>query len=98
MSGVIISNWEQENTDHYALPISGCIKNSLSVGCFLFSKRTPICVGTQICREPDAVVPHVRFYEGGCLGDWTALLTLDPGNDYSYRDLNNYFLTKITIH
>ncbi|WP_208612651.1 hypothetical protein, partial [Xenorhabdus vietnamensis] len=32
-------------------------------------------MGTRICREPDAVVPHVRFCGGGCLGDRTALLT-----------------------
>ncbi|CEK25100.1 protein of unknown function [Xenorhabdus nematophila AN6/1] len=38
-------------------------------------------LGTLICREPDAVVPHVRFCGGGCLGDRTDLLT-PPQNGF----------------
>lgn len=38
-----------------------CLKNSFSVGAFPNSKRTPICVGTLICRELDAAVSQVLF-------------------------------------
>lgn len=41
MFGVIILNRVQGSTDHYALSISDRTKNSLSVGYFPFSKRTP---------------------------------------------------------
>lgn len=41
MSSVIILSWVQGSTDHYAVSISNRTKNSLSVGYFPFSKRTP---------------------------------------------------------
>lgn len=61
MSGVIILSWVQGSTDHYALSISNRTKNSLGVGYFPFSKRTPDSA-TEVCG-PDLTVmrPPVAF-------------------------------------
>ncbi len=48
MSGVIILSWVQGSTDHYAVSISNRTTNSLSVGCFPFSKRT-LCTAVIFC-------------------------------------------------
>ena len=36
------------------------------------------CRGAPIYREPDAIVPHVRFCGGGGRSDLAALLTKNP--------------------
>lgn len=54
MSGVIILNWVQGSTDHYAVSISNRTKNSLSVGYFRFPSGPLFMLRVRLLEEMGA--------------------------------------------